>query len=125
MADKSILIVDDERVLLDLFSMALRRLPYVVLTAASGREALNILDTERPVLVLLDLAMPDINGLEVLRHIRSTPTLATVKVIVLTAVPIMLDSDTAGQADEVLAKPIKMRDLELAVQRILATIRNN
>jgi CheY-like chemotaxis protein len=121
MAQKSILIVDDEKVLLDLFSMALRRLPYTVLTAISGREALDIFETETPVLVLLDLAMPEVNGIEVLRHMRNTPTLAGVKVIILTAVPVMLDSTTAGMADEVLAKPIKMRDLELAVERVLAS----
>jgi CheY-like chemotaxis protein len=116
---KSVLLVDDEAVLLDLFSVALRSLPNPILRATGGLEALNILDKDRPGVVVLDLAMPDLDGVRVLENIRNDPKLVHTKVIILTAVPIMLDYRVVNMADEVLTKPIGMHALRQAVQTYL------
>ena len=116
---KSILLVDDESVLLDLFSMALRSMPNPILRATGGLEALTIIDKERPTVIVLDLAMPDLDGIQVLEIIRSNPKLSGVKVIILTAVPVMLDYRVVKLADEVLTKPIGMRALRQAIEHHL------
>jgi len=113
---KSVLLVDDEVTLLDLFSVALRPLPNPILRATGGREALSILDKDRPGVVVLDLAMPDVDGIQVLESIRNDPKLLNTKVIILTAVPVMLDYRVVKLADEVLTKPIGMHALRQAIQ---------
>lgn len=120
MPTNSILLVDDEKILLDLFMVGLRSLPFALLKASGGREALQILEREKPALVVLDLAMPDISGLELLERIRADVTLAGIKVMILTAVPILLDDRSAKMADEVLYKPVNMRELQHRIQNMLA-----
>ena len=116
---KSILLVDDESVLLDLFSMALRSMPNPILRATGGLEALTIIDKERPTVIVLDLAMPDLDGIQVLENIRSNPKLSGIRVIILTAVPVMLDYRVVKLADEVLTKPIGMHALRQAIEHHL------
>jgi DNA-binding response OmpR family regulator len=119
MPTNSILLVDDEKILLDLFMVGLRSLPFAIHKASGGREALQILEREKPALVVLDLAMPDISGLELLARIRADVTLAGTKVLILTAVPVLLDDRSANMADEVLYKPVNMRDLQYRIQNML------
>jgi CheY-like chemotaxis protein len=114
-----ILLVDDEHDLLDLFGMLLNRLPCRILKAAGGQEALNILETETPGVILLDIAMPGITGLDVLRAVRSNPRFEATRIIVLTAVPVMVDQDDARLIDQMLTKPITMHALEKAVRAAL------
>lgn len=119
MSSDSILLVDDEVALLDLFSVSLRGLPNPVLKASSGHSALDIMEQQRPAVVVLDIAMPDMTGLEVLRRIRNNPKLDDVKVLILTAVPIMMDQESAALADGVLSKPINVWALQDAVKNLL------
>src|ERR1051325_10046349 len=78
-----ILIVDDEEVLRDVLEVVLRRENFDVVLASSGEEALNVLDTEEVDLVILDIMLPGISGIDTLRAVRiSNPTLP---VIVITA----------------------------------------
>jgi CheY-like chemotaxis protein len=119
MQSNAILLVDDEKILLELFTVGLRSLPYPLIKAAGGREALRILEQEKPALVVLDLAMPDITGLELLERIRADATLAETKVLILTAVPVMLTERSANMADAVLYKPVNMRDLSQTIQGML------
>ena len=114
-----VLLVDDERDLLDLFGMLLSRLPCQILKAAGGQEALKILEAETPSVILLDIAMPGITGLDVLRAVRSNPRFAQTRIIILTAVPIMVDQDDVKLADEMLTKPITMHALERVVRAAL------
>ena len=117
----TILIIDDERPLLDLFSLSLRHLPYTIQTALSAQEASAIISTHRPDLITLDLAMPGISGVEFLKRLRADPATAAIKVIILTAVPVLVDAASAGLASLVLAKPIRARDLERAVVKLMET----
>jgi DNA-binding response OmpR family regulator len=77
----TILIVDDERVLCDLLKMVLESYGHEVLTAYNGREGLNLFAQHRPQFTLLDLRMPEMEGLEVLRQIRTTDPQAAVMIL--------------------------------------------
>jgi PAS domain S-box-containing protein len=109
----SILIVDDDAVSRHVLQQTLTDADLPHLTAASGCEALALLEKELPSLVLLDLVMPDLDGYAVLRHIRSRPQLADLPVLVLTA----LDSDEeiqrvfASGADDYVHKPFRPAEL--------------
>ncbi len=107
------LIVDDtpsSRILLgDLLELK----GHIVLTAASGPEALKILETEEPDLILLDVLMPDMNGYQVCRKIRENPAMQTVPVIMMTGLD-PSEEEAKGReagATEIIVKPIHLTDL--------------
>jgi CheY-like chemotaxis protein len=81
----TVLVVDDDEDLRLLASRALTKTGYKVFEASDGGEALEMIEANRPDLVLLDLAMPPPGGIEVLRTIRANPDLANLAVIVMTA----------------------------------------
>lgn len=78
---KKILIVDDEPNILMSLEYAFRKQNFEVFIARDGREALDILETEIPDAVLLDIMMPEVNGCETLRYIKSVEALKETKVI--------------------------------------------
>ena len=80
-----LLVVDDDPVNLDLLSRRLIQQGYEVTTAGGGQEALDMLDERIWDLVILDMMMPDVNGLQVLRQIKSSPTLKAMPVIMISA----------------------------------------
>ncbi len=81
----TILSVDDERDVTDLVKFHLMRAGYDVVTAASGREALQRIADCRPDLILLDLMLPDIDGFGVSEILRRDPSTATIPIVILTA----------------------------------------
>jgi len=80
-AKPTVLIVDDERLYCDLLGTILSRCGYEVLTASGGREGIKLFHQRRPQFTLLDLRLPDIHGIEVLREIRKIDQRATVMVL--------------------------------------------
>jgi putative two-component system response regulator len=112
-----VLVVDDDRSLLSIINGVLGN-DYTVTLASSGREALDILEATGTDLVLLDIMMPGMNGLEVCASIKSNPRTADLPVIFLTG---MEDEDAeeealdAGAAD-FISKPIRPRILESRVR---------
>jgi adenylate cyclase len=82
----SILVVDDDPINRRLLARALDALGHVVLTAADGREALDVLRAREPDVVLLDIVMPEMDGVTVLKHIKADPALRGVPVIMVSAV---------------------------------------
>lgn len=114
-----ILLVDDELDLLELFSMMLNRSGYRTLKAQSGNEAITLLANTTPDLILLDLAMPGMLGVEVLRWLRADDRFADTKVIILTAVPLIIEREDLALAQGLLVKPITPRTLEEAIERVL------
>ncbi|CAG1013695.1 Chemotaxis protein CheY [Anaerolineae bacterium] len=114
-----ILIVDDDVDLLDLFGIALKRLQCQIIKAAGGKQALETLKNTTPNLILLDVAMPAITGLDVLREVRSNPRFAQTKVVLLTAVPIMVDPTSASLVSRILIKPITPSALEANVREVM------
>lgn len=115
----SVLVVDDEPGLLKLFGSLVERVGYRTLRARSGKEALAILETERPDLVILDLAMPQVSGFDVLRHIRSTPHLEHIKVMILTARPNKVTEIETLGIQAWLTKPVMPHDFIDALEKVL------
>ena len=81
----SVLVVEDEQDIRDLVSYHLLRDGYRVAGVASGEEALSIVESQPPDLIVLDLMLPRIDGLTVCRKLRATPSTAGVLIVILTA----------------------------------------
>jgi two-component system, cell cycle response regulator DivK len=109
----TILVVDDVTDNLILISLALQNSGYTVLTAKSGEEAIKIALIARPDLVLMDIAMPEVDGLTATRRLRKYPELRHLPVIALTAFETLGFRQAASEAgfDGYLTKPIDFQKL--------------
>ncbi|MFM9056227.1 MAG: response regulator transcription factor, partial [Bacteroidota bacterium] len=117
-----ILLVDDEPDILEFMEYNLRKEGYEVFLARNGKEALEIARKERPQLVILDIMMPVMDGIEACRHLREMPELQHTMITFLTARNEEY-SQIAGfdvGADDYISKPVKPRIL---VSRIKALLR--
>jgi len=115
-----VLVCDDERNIVRLIQVNLERLGYQVTTAYDGREALRKISEETPDLVLLDVMMPYVDGMEVLRTMRRNPLTANVPVILLT-VQAQEGDDAAGLAagaDFYMTKPFNPDELQEFLKKI-------
>src|SRR6266403_3510009 len=104
----TILIVDDTPDLLDLYSVWLQQAGYKVLQASTGHEGLRLVAEELPDLVLLDVMLPDVDGIEVCRTIKSNEQTATIPVINVSGRRTSADHEAEGLeagADGYLTKP--------------------
>ncbi len=116
-----ILVVDDTPQNVKLLADLLTVKGYAVVTAASGREALELVDKEQPDLVLLDVVMPGMSGYEVCRQIRDNPLTAILPVVMVTALDPTeerIKGLDAG-ADDFLTKPINQAELLARVRSLL------
>jgi two-component system response regulator RegX3 len=114
-----ILVVDDEQSYRDALSVALQREGFLVVTAADGEEAIARFDTARPALVLLDVMLPRISGIDVCRELRSR---SRVPIIMVTARNSEIDAVVGLEvgADDYVSKPFRLREL---VARVRAALR--
>ena len=113
-----ILVVDDEQAVLDLLVYNLTRAHYEVLTAANGRQALELAQQNKPDLILLDLMLPEMDGLDVCRQLRRT---SQAPVIMVTARGEEVDRVVGLElgADDYVVKPFSMRELMARVRAVL------
>lgn len=119
-----ILVVDDERDIRQLIALILEAAHFEVLQAASGMEGLETLEREAFDLVILDIMMPEMDGWEVCRHIKSRQRTKDIPVIILTVRSQPLDRVIGlevVQADDYLTKPFERRDLLETVERLIGT----
>ncbi len=116
-----ILVVDDEQSYRDALSVALRQEGFAVEVAADGIEAIERFDATRPALVLLDVMLPKLSGIDVCREIR---TRSQVPIIMVTARSAEIDAVVGLEvgADDYVSKPFRLREL---VARIRAAIRRS
>ena len=116
---KKILVVDDERPISDIIKFNLTKEGYEVVTAFDGREALEQFEAEKPDLVILDLMLPELDGLEVAKTIRKT---SSVPIIMLSAKDSEFDKVIGLEigADDYVTKPFSNREL---LARIKAHLR--
>ncbi len=116
--DRPILVVDDDAKIVRLVRTYLERAGYRVVEAADGRAALSSIALEAPALVVLDVMLPEVDGLAVLRAVRRTDQ---TPVIILSARGLVDDRITglAAGADDYLPKPFSPAELVLRVQRVL------
>lgn len=118
---KKVLIVDDEPHILRSLGFVIKRAGYGVLEARSGAEALELIEQERPDLVFLDIMMPELDGYEVCRKIKSSDELADTYVIMLTAKGQQCDQQEGlkAGADEYMTKPFSP---SRAIERVHAVL---
>ncbi len=123
--DAHILVVDDEPDIAALVAYHLARESYRVRTATTGPEALVAVEREVPDLVILDLMLPEMSGLEVLRELRGRPELAGIPVILLTARKEERDRVEGLElgADDYVPKPFSPQELVLRVRAVLRRVR--
>ncbi len=115
-----VLLVDDEPGLLKLFAGLVERLNCRAIVAQGGAAALDTLDRETPDLMILDLAMPEISGFDVLQYVRSIPRLSAMKVMILTARPNLVPEIEDLGIDCWVSKPVMPREFLDMVQQVLA-----
>jgi two-component system alkaline phosphatase synthesis response regulator PhoP len=118
---KKILVVDDDPEVIELLRFNLKKAGFAIGTAANGVEALMKVRSLAPDLILLDLMLPELDGLAVCETLRRNPLTASTPIVMLTAVPGAL-ARLAGfesGATEFVAKPFSPRELIQVIQNVL------
>ncbi len=115
---KPIVIVEDEPDTAEMFAEMMRLLGYQVFKSLGGIRAIDLIAEKRPLVVVLDLMMPDLSGLEVLRFMRRDPRLANIPVIIVSAksLPSDIRKGLDAGASSYLTKPVSFEDLRVAVE---------
>jgi DNA-binding response OmpR family regulator len=122
--EKKILVVDDDESLVGLLRTVLSSSGYNVETAISGAQALRLTRIFRPDLILMDIGLPDISGLEILRQIRTQADFREIIVMLITGttgLEMKIEGFNTG-ANDYISKPINPRELLLKIDRFLKTV---
>jgi two-component system phosphate regulon response regulator PhoB len=121
---EKIIVVDDETDVSDLICFHLQKAKYEVLAVADGAAALPLIRAEKPALVVLDLMLPGVSGLEICRALKGDPKTAGIPIIMLTAKAEEVDRIVGFElgADDYVVKPFSPREFVL---RVNAVIRRN
>lgn len=117
---KSVVIVEDEPDTAEMFAEMARLIGYRVMKSLGGVRAIHLISETKPDAVILDIMMPDLSGLEVLRYIRRDPRLAQVPVIIVSAkgLPSDIQSGLEAGAAIYLTKPVAFNDFKVALQKV-------
>ncbi len=117
-----ILLAEDNQDNIFMFSSYLGACNYRLIFAENGQEAIDLAQTLLPDLILMDIQMPGIDGLEAIETIRQNPRLAQTPIVVLTALAMNSDREKclAAGANEYLAKPFRMTQLRTTIQQLLS-----
>ncbi len=120
-----ILVVDDEPEAVELVEFNLKQAGFEVATAADGAEALERARTTPPSLIVLDVMLPELDGLEVCKLLRRDPVTAAIPIIMLTARAAEVDRVVGLElgADDYLTKPFSPRELVLRIKKLLERVR--
>ncbi len=118
---EKVLIVDDNRASRELVRAILKTVRCDIIEATHGQEALDLIQQQRPDLVLLDVDMPGLNGLAVVKKIREDASLADLPVVAVTAFAMEGDREKGMAAGftEYLTKPVRAALLRQQVQQLL------
>jgi CheY-like chemotaxis protein len=117
---KTILIVDDEFSVVESLSEILAFEGYRVLTAGNGAQGLAELAKERPDVVLLDMMMPVMNGLEMLKALRESDSWQSLPVVLMTAAPTKVEDGQTPAWSALLRKPFTIASLRTTLAKVLA-----
>ncbi len=126
---KKVLVVDDEKAIVQMLSMNLKSFGYNVIAAYDGYEALDILNYEKVDVILLDIMMPDMDGIEVCNRIKSNPETRVIPIIMVSA-KTQIEDKVLGLnngADDYLIKPFDIQELKSRIDaaiRQVETIKN-
>jgi len=118
---KKILIVEDNPQNMRLMELLLGAKGYILLEAIDGKEAMDVAKTERPDLILMDIQLPKMSGLEVTRRLRQLPAFNHIPIIAITAYAMKGDKEKFIEAggDAYLPKPINTRELPMMISEML------
>jgi DNA-binding response OmpR family regulator len=122
MAGAKILCIEDDTQMIDLLKLILETRGYQVLGAEGGRQGLEIMRTEKPDLILLDLMMPEMDGGDVFYQMKKEVELRDIPVIVVTAKAAPIDKVlwiNIAKVDDYVTKPFGPQDLAGCVERVL------
>jgi len=124
MANEQVLIVDDERNIVELIDLYAKQAGYRTLRAYDGQTALDIVQRDPPALIVLDLMLPKVDGWEVCKRVRA---LSDVPIIMLTARDDAVDKIVGLElgADDYLTKPFNPRELMARIKAILRRAKND
>lgn len=116
---KLVCIAEDNPDLQSIFGMVFEHAAFRTVTVSDGRQALACIQQDTPDLLVVDVNMPYVSGLEVLRRVRQNPQTAQMQVIVVTGNTQALTTPEAALADLVLVKPVDVFELRTFVERFL------
>lgn len=121
---RKILVADDEPDVLNLVELNLLRAGFEVLKAENGEKALQIAREQHPALLVLDLMMPGLNGLDVAKQLKKDPKTADIPILMLTARADEVDRIVGLEigADDYVTKPFSPREIVLRVQSVLRRV---
>jgi DNA-binding response OmpR family regulator len=121
---KTVMIIEDEPDAAEMFAEMMRVNGFRVLKMFSSAPAMPLIAQEKPDIIILDVMMPDISGLEVLRYMRHEPTLTSIPVIVVSAksMPSDIKIGIEAGASMYLTKPVGFLDLKQAVEQALQKV---
>lgn len=118
----SILLVEDDEMSRDMLSRRLMKSGYSVVLAECGAEGVATAIAEQPDLILMDLRMPDVDGLEATSRIKAEPTTSRIPVVLLTAEALTGTRERALEAgcDDYAVKPVDLKQLLITIERLLS-----
>lgn len=117
------MIIEDEEDAAELFAEMMRVSGYRVVKTSKSVPAIEIMTAEKPDVILLDIMMPEVSGLDILRAMRRDPALANIPVVIITAkgMPADIKNGMEAGASTYLTKPVGFLDLKEAVERALGS----
>ena len=120
-AQKTIIVVEDDQDAAEMFEEMMRINGFRVLKASGCSQAMTMINKEQPAAIILDIMMPDISGLEVLRCMREDPKMVKIPVIVVSAkgLPNDIKVGLEAGASVYLTKPVGYMDLKQAIEKVL------
>jgi CheY-like chemotaxis protein len=118
-----VLIVDDDSDARQIYGLALEHAGFAILTANNGFEAIRLAKLHEPDVILMDIAMPEVDGVTALQSIRTSPLTRAIPIIAVTAIAVSeeLPATVVGGFDEIMLKPVPPMQVVEAVRRWVAT----
>ena len=121
---KTVIVVEDEPDAAEMFAEMMRVTGFNVIQLFSSTPAISTISAERPDLVILDIMMPDVSGLEVLRYMQREPELKDIPVILVSAksMPADIQEGLDAGASNYLTKPVGFLELKEAVEALVSPV---
>jgi two-component system, OmpR family, response regulator VicR len=116
----TILVVDDEYLIADILGYALEDEGYMVVKASNGQKGLEVLERERPSLIITDFMMPVMDGLEFAKNVRALPAVSHLPIILISGAQAHIGMQRTDLFDAVLKKPFNIDEVIVTVQALLA-----
>jgi CheY-like chemotaxis protein len=119
-AVRTVVIVEDEPDTAEMFAEMARLVGFQVIKSLGGVRAIDLIAERKPTVVLLDLMMPDLSGLEVLRYMHRDPRLTKIPVVIVSAkgLPVDIQTGLDAGASFYLTKPVAFADLKHALETV-------